>query len=212
MTTGGERMINLVLALKSEAKPLIEHFKLAETVTDTGARLFEGSGLSLVIGGIGKAAATAAVTTLSVRSSPQEEQVWINLGLAGHRTHEVGRAFLAHSVEDAQSGEIWRPRPIVDADLPTVAVQTVERPELDYPEDCLYDMEASAFMAAVSRRPYADLIQVMKIVSDNRKRPTRQLTAQLAVRLVRQQLPAIERLISEIRLRSISGGDDGNVS
>ena len=72
-------MINLVLALKSEAKPLIEHFKLAETVTDTGARLFEGSGLSLVIGGIGKTAATAAVTTLSVRSSPQEEQVWINL-------------------------------------------------------------------------------------------------------------------------------------
>ena len=201
-------MINLVLALKSEAEPLIEHFDLTEAVADSGARLFEGSGLSLVIGGVGKAAATAAVSTLSAWSSAQEEQVWINLGLAGHRTHEVGRAFLAHSVEDARSGEIWRLRPIVEADLPTATVQTVERHELEYPRDCLYDMEASAFIEAVSRRSYDDLIQVMKIVSDNRRRPTHQLTAQLAVRLVTRQLPAIERLISETRRHSLSLSDD----
>ncbi len=197
----GARTINLVLALKSEARPLIEHFELKETRTESGLGLFERAGLSLVIGGIGKAAVANAVATLSESREEGEEQAWINLGLAGHQTHSLGQAFLAHSVEDARSGEIWRLRSPVIQDLPSAAVKTVERPELDYPEDCLYDMEASAFVAAVSRRAPDDLIHVMKIVSDNREHSIRQLDRRTAVRLVAHQLKAIERLVSETRRR-----------
>jgi hypothetical protein len=192
-------MINLLVALKSEARPLIERFSLSRVAADSRPRLFEGPGLCLAISGIGKTAATTAVSALVSLNGQEEEQGWVNLGLAGHRDHELGRAFLAHKVEDAVSGQVWRPPPVFGVGLPRAAVLTVEEPELEYPLDVLYDMEASAFLAATSQYSRPELAQVLKVVSDNLQRPTRLLTAMTAAELMRQQMPAIEELIWQVR-------------
>jgi hypothetical protein len=192
-------MINVVVALRSEARPLVEHFGMAAIASESRPRLFRTDGIELAVSGIGKGAAMQAVTVLAARSDGDASVDWINLGLAGHRSCEVGEGFLASSVKDADSGEQWDVPRICDV-LPPAAVLTVEKPELDYPENVLYDMEASAFMAAVSSLSRTDRTQVLKVVSDNLQRPTRLLTAALATELISSQLAAVEELLARMRL------------
>jgi hypothetical protein len=196
-------MINLVVALRSEARPLVEHFDMAVITSNSRPRLYEADGLTLAVSGIGKGAAKRAVTVLAARSNraagPGESSFgWINLGLAGHRYYEVGEGFLASSVKDAERSGRWDLPKICDA-LPPAAVMTVEKPEVDYSEDVLYDMEASAFMAAVSSLSRADRVQVLKVVSDNLQHPARMLTATLATELISSQLAAVEELLARMR-------------
>lgn len=197
-------MINLVVALRSEARPLVEYFGMTAITSNFRPRLYEADGLMLAVSGIGKGAAKQAVTVLAARSSREagagESGVgWINLGLAGHRNCEVGEGFLAGSVKDGESSEQWEIPRICDV-LPHAAVITVEKPEVDYPEDVLYEMEASAFMAEVSSLSRPDRVQVLKVVSDNLQRPTRMLTAALATELISSQLAAVEELLARMRL------------
>jgi nucleoside phosphorylase len=195
-------VICIVTALRSEARPMIEYLGLSPDVTWEGGRHFSGDDVHLVVSGIGADKARRAIGRLALRVPDPEGAAWLNVGLAGHRSHEIGSVFRATIVENAATGEVWEVADPGAPGLPPPAVVvTVEEPELEYPGDALYDMEAAAFFAAASRCSPAQPIQLLKVVSDNREHPVSRITPAIAERLVRDALPAVSGMIGALRSR-----------
>ena len=187
-------MIHLVVALACEARPVIDRYRLRGLGESRQSGIFEGDGLKLVVAGIGKQAAARGVRALDELEGPREPRAWLNFGLAGHREWAVGRAFLARLVEDGSQRTSWQIEPAAIG-LETAVVRSVDRPEQDYGSDVLYEMEAAGFMSAIATLRDPGPVQVLKIVSDNRSRSTRQLTAALAEELIASRLREIEALV-----------------
>jgi len=203
-------VIAVVAALRSEAQPLVDHLGLERVGSRAKPALWARGDLLLAVSGVGRPGAERAVEALA-RAAPEGDEIaWLNFGLAGHRTHRLGRAFLASRVEDATTGEVWAPSPVLALDSPPAVVRTVDAPEAAYPDDVLYEMEAAAIFALVSRLAAAGPIQAVKIVSDNLRDPARTVTAEKASHLVAGAIPAIVGCIEELR-RLQEGAGAGNV-
>lgn len=190
--------VHCVVALLPEARPFLEHWKLSASETEP-FRLFEGEYHRLVVSGVGPDRAREATRWLAVRY-PDPRAVWLNVGSCGHPTLAPGEIRTAHRVVDASSGEAWYP-PLI-ARSPWGAsfdLRTVDAPERDYAEEVGYDMEAAGFLAAARPAATAELVQVVKIVSDNREAPARRLRPAELAGLVRRHVEAIDRFVEGLR-------------
>lgn len=157
-------MLYLLTALPAEARPLRAAFRLAARPEAEPFRHFAGDGVELVVAGIGKVAMAAACGWLAGRIS--EPGLWLNVGIAGHRERELGSALLASKVIERATGKTFYPPLVFAPPCPTGTLETVDAPELDYPKDHAYDMEASAFLAVAQKVAGAELAQVLKAISD----------------------------------------------
>jgi hypothetical protein len=160
-------MINLVMALQSEARPFVNHFRLRKLNHTRGFSIYCRENLKLIVSGIGKRAVREACECLrALDGSPV--QGWLNVGIAGHRDLAVGTGVRATRIIDHATGDVRHPSPI--ARMPGIAktVCTLEEPDPDYPLDTVYDMEASAYYAAAAQSGSGALVQCYKIISDNR--------------------------------------------
>ena len=204
-------MIRYVVALAAEARPLIRGLELARAPAGE-LPIWRGPSVSLVVSGIGRDAAAAAVDLLARfggaaesgaggAGGPPEEAAWINVGIGGHRDLPLGEVVLAHRVVDATAAgrrnpdadppRVWCPPPVFEPPCAAATVTTVDRPETRYPEDTVYDMEAAGFCAAAARRAPAELIQVVKVISDNAAAPPARLTARRVEELIARRLDTI---------------------
>ena len=185
----------LVVALHSEAKPLIARFGLRASAEAEGFKLFLGDGIALIVSGIGRIAAAAATAYLQGFLEGGRNCAWVNIGIGGHATETLGGAFLAHRIIEAASGRCWYPSLIIDHSGSTAEVVTVDAPEVDYPMDAVYDMEASGFYPTATRFSTSELVQVVKVVSDNRESSLDQLTPGRIEALIVDRLEVIEAVI-----------------
>lgn len=168
----GNAPVCFVVAMRSEAEPLIQELGLARWQVGEGPfPLFRSDDAALVVSGVGKVAAGAAATYLFARLGGPTHAGWINVGIAGHRWRGLGEAVLAHKVTDAGSGRSWQQLLAFEPPVATSEVVTVEEVERSYAGDAVYDMEAAGFVAAAERLANAELIQVLKVVSDNATTP-----------------------------------------
>jgi nucleoside phosphorylase len=172
-------LIRLVVALPAEARPLIRRYELARAAGGEFP-VWRADGVALVVSGVGRHKAAAATAFLAAAEGPGEgasEAAWLNVGIAGHRSLPLGEAVLAHKVVSAAGGRAWYPPLLFQPPCATATVITVDRPETSYPEEAAYDMEATGFCLAAARFASAELIQVVKVVSDNAAAPPDRLTA-----------------------------------
>jgi hypothetical protein len=154
---------------------------------------------------MGKFAAANAVGYLrALLSATQEQpagntvaQVWLNVGIAGHKTLDLGTALLAHKVRDAAGMNNYYPCFTFNLPCLSSEVISVEHAETDYAADAAYDMEALGFCAATSRFSSFELIHCLKIISDNQSTPHQHVTKHVGEELVGNQLLVIENLIDE---------------
>ena len=187
--------INLVVALKAEAQPLIEHFGLHETQsTDQLFPVFEGDATRLVISGIGKQRVSAAVGWLKQSLPSDERSAWLNVGIAGHRHLAVGEGFMANCVKDAETGETWYPSFVSDFNVQTGLLITVDEVELEYPDAAGYDMEGFGFFSSVGKQVPLELVHSYKIVSDNRSSCVSRLTGKMVADLVGRHLNPVDSI------------------
>ena len=191
--------MNFVVALKSEAGPLIQRLKLSKQSSDPFP-LFVNDEYRLVLSGPGKELSAKAVKYLAERH-PQPNQAWLNFGLAGHGTLGVGKTFLANRVLDEKERTFY-PTQILRNNLRSTALMSVASPVFDYPEPIGYDMEASAFCANASRFSVRELIQVVKIVSDNPDHPVETFDRSSASTLIENSLSSIVPLIDQLKQMS----------
>ena len=189
-------MIYLVVALSAEARPLVAHFGLASAREIESLEIYRRPGLSLIVSGVGRAAAAAAVEALARAVPVEEHSAWLNIGVAGHRNHAIGTAVLATTIVDDVTGERWTASTPSDLHFESGSVRTVDQVELEFDSESLYDMEAAAFYRQAIRLTTPDLVQVLKIVSDNRETGALCVSAHRVQGLVERNLPGIDRLLS----------------
>jgi nucleoside phosphorylase len=195
-------LIRLVVALPAEARPLIRRFGLAR-VQGGVFPVWRTEGVSLVVSGVGQLAAESATTHLAGEGHP-EGAAWLNVGIGGHRDLPLGALVLAHKVADGAGGNAWFLEPLPEPPCATATVKTVGRAETCYPEDTVYEMEAAGFCKAATRFARPELIQVVKVISDNRAAPSERLTADRVEELIEGRIETIELIAETTAARATS--------
>jgi nucleoside phosphorylase len=190
--------IFIYTALPCEAKPLIAHFKLKKRLNVRPFAVYEKDAVCLTVTGVGKNAMAAGVAYTQALFNTVENPVLINIGIAGHRDHPLGSLFLIDKITDADSHKSHYPPLISKAPCASGAIQTAAKPQLDYAHDQLCDMEASAFYETATRFSTGELVQCLKIISDNQHSPATLIHAQQVSVLIADQLEAIEIVINQL--------------
>ena len=163
--------MNFIVALSCEAKPIIDELRLTKQFSPSPFPVFRNDFHRLVVSGIGKVAAAAATGFLLGSSSTKREvQAYLNVGIAGHGTLQTNTAFIASCISDDQDKAIFYPPQIIDSDFEHSRLCTCSNPNQKYEKGLGFDMEAHAFYSIASRSATRELIQVLKVVSDNEGR------------------------------------------
>jgi len=190
-------MIYIVCALQCEAKPIIEKYKLS-LIPDKPFRIFQGKEIRVLISGMGKIATATAMAYLYALDGEEKNVTWLNMGVAGHQTLELGSLFNINKVTEETTGVNWYPTRLKSLAMPSHHVRTVETASEDYPSDALYDMEASAFMLTALRFSPVDLVQALKIVSDNLKNPSIAINKVYVEKLIYRNIDQIMTVIDAL--------------
>jgi adenosylhomocysteine nucleosidase len=182
-------MIHFVVALAPEADALIRRYRMEPC--EGAFSWFRSDEAALAISGVGKIAAAAAASYLHAKTGEDPLGVWLNFGTAGHRDRPPGDVLLAHTVTDDATGKRFYPPRLDGPELEAAEVRTVDRPETEYASSAAYDMEAYGFVAAALHFSTSELVQSIKIVSDNRETTTAAWTSAAVRELIESRIDIV---------------------
>jgi len=165
-------MLIWICALHCEAKPVIDYYRLKKSHDDSAFDLYRGEDMLCVVSGIGKVASAAATAWSAERCAGEAALAWINLGVAGAAEHDLGSIFTLDKIVDGDTGQRYYPVLLERSTFPRSAAISLSLASSEYRDGYLYDMEASGFVYAALRFSSAELIQSIKVVSDNQSRQT----------------------------------------
>lgn len=191
-------MLHIVTALPSEAKPLIQHYALNGRQPENGFRIYENEEIRLIVSGIGKCAAAAACAYLQCMDV-NTKHTWLNLGIAGHATLDVGEAVLAHKITDTATGNRWYPSMPFKRPCQSLELITRDQSKANYDANAVIDMEASGFYATAIRFNSSELVQILKVISDNQTNPAANVNATLAEELINAKLDIVDQIIQQLQ-------------
>ena len=155
------------------------------------------SQITLTISGIGKPAAAAAVTRTRNHFKAGRSHAWLNLGIAGHASLPFGQAVIIKKITDAASGQTWFPSCVFTTTLPAHDLLTLEQPGSEYRRE-LFDMECAGFFQAATGFATLELVQAVKIISDNADQPMDGVAPKLISRLMVQNLHVVEEITQQL--------------
>lgn len=195
-------MLLIHTALHAEANALIRHFRLKRPHDDHAFACFMADDIWLVESGIGKVNAAAAVAWLSARAqaeNPIENPIWLNIGIAGHASMAVGRLVRASCIEDNATRQRWYPPSLADSTLDSCHLLSLDQEVSGYPDNTMIDMEASGFINAANRFTTLELIQSLKVISDNHENPARRFKKQEVDDWITCHLESISRYADQLQ-------------
>tara|TARA_X000001036_G_C20617312_1_gene781562 strand:- start:391 stop:1179 length:789 start_codon:yes stop_codon:yes gene_type:complete len=160
-------MIHFIVATSSEARPIIDIFNLNKTKIDS-SNIYNNDEISLTISGIGKINSAVGVTQTFYEFKKNYNNIWINIGLAGHKFLKIGDMSLVHKIKDNSSQKSFFTF-VGDFDIQSFECLTCDNENKNYSND-LFDMECSGFFESAKRFSTKELIQSLKIVSDNQSK------------------------------------------
>jgi nucleoside phosphorylase len=193
-------MLHILCALRHEARPIIDHYRLAH---DGSARLFASyrnrqDGITLTVAGVGRQSAAAATQFAASHYHAGTGDLWLNIGIAGHRSLPIGTPVLASRVVDAADGRCWRPRITFQTRLQRLPLITAENPAAEYPDEAMVDMEAAGFYRSACLVSSMDTILCLKIISDNAAHSTNRISRRSVRELITSNLAAVDTLIKQV--------------
>ena len=192
----------LVVALQAEAQPLITHFGLRCEPPMGMFRIYRSDSMALVISGVGKSLSAAATGYLCGCSHGWRNAPWINVGVAGHRDADVGELIVANKIIDQSTAQSWYPPQLVSSVVNSTLI-TVDEPEEIYREGAAYDMEAAGFFPSATRCSSSELVQSIKVISDNPHQSIASVNARFIEKLITNNLSKIEQFINRLSELSI---------
>lgn len=187
-------------ALQCEADPLIDHFDLSGVAPSAPFQIYQNDVLRLIISRPGPASAAAATGYLAGRELDDEsEEVWLNVGIAGHPDREPGEAIYAGKIIEEGTEEAWYPQPVqtVRPDLETVI--TVREPVRRFQRSAAYDMEAAGFYQSVMRFTTVERAHCLKVVSDGNDQSPMDLDRSDVRSLIDTHVDEVERFLEAYR-------------
>lgn len=157
--------------------------------------------ISLTLTGIGKLNSAAGTMHAIKQFEARYNDVWLNIGIAGHGTMDVGSAVLVNRIRDAGSGSLWFPQILIDLTIPSCGLITSDAPSSSYGDE-LMDMEAAGFYASAGRAGTSELIHCLKIISDNEYSSPEGLRGKDISLLIEGNIPVIEEIMNRLRVFS----------
>ena len=190
-------MLIWVCALHCEAKPVIDLYRLKKFHDNTAFDLYYADNMACVISGVGKIASATASAWVAARYHQQASLSWINLGIAGAASLEIGSPILLNQIIDGDNDNRYYPAPVNRPAMTGNACMTLSQPSETYHPDYLYDMEASGFIYAALRFSTSELTQCIKIISDNQWHEADK-DRQRVSDLIHQNITAIEKFAAHL--------------
>lgn len=163
-------MLIWMCALRCEAKPVIDRYRLKKTAEKPLFDLYSGDDMACVVSGIGLDNMARAVDWTARRFTAFAPLRWINLGIAGDAYLAVGS--LAPVSQYRLEGHKDRidAMLILDTDLASRPVTSYTSEQHVYPPSSMTDMEAWAFInhaRLVSPLQYCHCIKVISDTPDS---------------------------------------------
>ena len=191
--------INLVIAHQLEAEKLINLFSM-ERVESERYKLYRNSvGMKAIVSGMGFNNAKAATDYLAeIEERGDRVRAWLNIGIAGHQSAVIGCCFTINKITYKTSGVSSFPIQIF-SDVPSIGLASVDNPELNYPGDVVYDMEAAGFWEGASKCVSIEFVQCLKIISDNKDHSIGKVTDELVLSLVEKNLQLIVKCCGQLQ-------------
>jgi adenosylhomocysteine nucleosidase len=190
----------ILVALKAEAQPLIDHYRL-KNIHQRPFPIYSNQFLKIVITGVGAYRSAAALSYTAASYPTPESHIWINFGIAGHKSHPIGTAISASKVINKSDQRSWYPNLVKLHAAIVGALTTHDRVVNHHTDDTLCDMEAAGFMSAASSLSIKnECLFVFKIVSDNEKSKAENVTKNLITKVVRSHIPTLEKLIEKAEI------------
>jgi nucleoside phosphorylase len=187
----------LLVALKAEAQPLIDYYKL-KSIQQRPFPIFSNGQLKVIVTGVGAYRSATALGYANASSAAPTSHIWINFGIAGHRNHPVGTAVSVSKVINNNNQSSWYPNLIK---LPNTLIEpltTHDQIIKDYTNDTLCDMEGAGFMSAASSLHIkSECLFVFKIISDNQHSKVERITKNLVTKLINTHISTLETLIKK---------------
>ena len=184
----------MLVALMSEAKPLIDQFGL-RPVQQGGMTLYRRAEqqyeISLLVTGIGRVPMATSVGWLAGVLG-EARTAWLNVGTAGHAEMAVGEVVRIVHCDNVLSGRAHYVPLVVPWKGSIGSLVTADQATSDYPEASLVDMEGAAFFESCLRFAPAELVQSIKVVSDNRETDLTQINGETLTKLIGGATATIE--------------------
>jgi len=189
--------IRWVVALKEEAKTIIDHYKLSIIDGKSFFPVFKNFDEThwLVLSGIGRHNAAAATAYLYSISKSSKSAAWINLGIAGCGKGNYGDLCLVDKISNSSRKNRY-PTIMPRSVLSKMHLFTSDTPINNYSFHELIDMEGSAFYDIASKFTSNELICLMKVISDGPKNDIKDLNKDRIIDLIKSNIINIKKVIS----------------
>lgn len=185
----------IVCALRCEAKPFIDFYKLQKQTRYKDFDLYTKNNVTVLVSGIGEQKMHAAIDwfhhNLYLKNSAYH---WLNIGIAGHQTATVGELFKVSKISSPNQLDIIPHK--LKTTCKTDTIISANDEESTYPHNCLYDMEAYIFFRTVLNFTDLKAIHCFKIVSDNPHQPVQRNKAKISA-LIANKLSEILSFIDD---------------
>ena len=193
--------VRWVIALKAEAKEIIKNYAL-ERVATKPFQVYKNRGIDiwLVLSGMGQINAVAATTYLYVKSDASYNTIWINLGIVGSRNFKVGELVQIDKITSNEFRDNYYPSPATfkNNNIERSNLITVNKPEMLFKSDGVYDMEGYAFFSFAKKIASYELISVLKIISDIPGTDLSKIDKIGVERLFSKKMPLIEKVLKNL--------------
>ena len=185
--------INIVVAMKREAAPLINYWDLKENSKKFYSN--KKKKINLIISGIGKKRAEKATIYLAEKTN--NNSFFLNIGIAGHKNYKLGEIILISKITDNKNKYSWYPSLLWRTKIKKAPLITVGFPKIRYTTNFLYDMEASGFFKGARNFVGPEKAQCIKIVSDNKNSSILNISSKKIENWIYSKTTIINKLINE---------------
>ena len=190
-----------VIACENEAIGIINYYKLVPFIPNKSLfKCYKNNeeNIWLVISGIGNINAAAGVIFLKTNSPENMQNIWINIGIAGHSDAPIGSIHNIKKVINSNNKkEIHYTNSIINDETNILAAYNVDETEREFKEKSfVYEMETVGFMRMVEKFCERELICILKIVSDNKGNKSHNFKL-LAKNLIEKNLYKIDNILKK---------------
>ena len=194
-------MLHFFCALFCESKPIIEFYNLHKLEEFNSFPIYQSKDkdITLTITGVGKTNAISAVEYHHESIKTSENDIWLNIGIAGHKSINVGEALLVNKITDSENKKCWYPQIVFKPPCDSIDLLSINSPSTEY-KACLFDMEAAGFYQIAIKFGTAELVHCLKIVSDNNKKSISKINKDNVDFIIRNNLDIIEKLSINLKI------------
>lgn len=190
--------IRWVMALKQEAQPIIEYYKMKLLEGNNIFPIYKNYDQShwLIISGIGRDNSASATSYLYEKSNSSKYTSWINIGIAGGGKGDYGDICLVDKIVNNSDSKTNYPDVIKKSNFTRMELLTTDIPITDYKSKELIDMEGSAFFNIASKFCSKELIAIIKVISDGPLNDIKKLNKSKIFDLINSNLISILEIVA----------------